>query len=119
MAVCKCSLMEFIFFPLHVIVMSSANSWVFIAGLRLVMSLIPIKNSVVLVTNPCGTPFLIITECDRDPFALTWIDLLDRKLIMKDSILPFTFNSMELIILDLEIGSKAFSISRHMAAILR
>ena len=71
MAVCKCSLMEFIFFP-HVIVMSSANSWVFIGGLRLVvMSLIPIKNGVVLITDPCGTPFLIITGCDRDPFALT------------------------------------------------
>ena len=60
--------------------------------------------------------FLIITGCDRDPFALTWIDLLDRKLVMKDSILPFTFNSMELIILVLEIVSKAFSISRHTAA---
>ena len=62
MAVCKCSLMELIFFPPHVIVMSSANSWVFIGGFRLmVMSLIPIKNSVVLITDPCETPFLIIT----------------------------------------------------------
>ena len=60
MVVCKCSLMEFIFFPLHVIVMSSANSWVFIGGLRLVvMSLISIKNSVLFITDPCGTPFLI------------------------------------------------------------
>ena len=82
------------------------------------MSLIPIKNSVVLITNPCGIiPFLIITGCDRDPFALTWIDLLDRKLVMKDSILPYTFRSMRtLIILVLEIVSKAFSISRNMAA---
>ena len=81
------------------------------------MLLIPIKNSVVLITDPCGTPFLIITGCDRDPFALTWIDLLDRKLVMKDSILPFTFNSIrELIIMVLEIVLKAFSISRHTAA---
>ena len=81
------------------------------------MSLIPIKNSVVLITDPCGTPFLIITGCDRHPFALTWIDLLDRKLVMKDSILPYTFSSMRaLIILVLEIVSKAFSISRHMTA---
>ena len=59
MAVCKCTIMELIFFPLPVI-MSSANSWVFIGGLRLmVMSLIPIKNSV-LITDPCGTPFLIM-----------------------------------------------------------
>ena len=116
MAVCKCSLMEFIFFPLHVIVMSFANSWVFIGGLRLVV--IPIKNSVVLITVPCGTPFLIITGWDRDPFALTWIDLLDRKLVMKDSILPFTFSSMRaLIILVLEIVSKAFSMSRHTATV--
>ena len=44
-------------FPLRVIVMSSANSWVFIGGLRLmVMSLIPIKNSVML-TDPSRTPF--------------------------------------------------------------
>ena len=36
---------------------------------------------------------------------------------MKDSILPFSFNSMRaLIILVLEIVSKAFSISRHTAA---
>ena len=34
---------------------------------------------------------------------------------MKDSILPFTFNSMELIILVLEIVSRAFSISSHAA----
>ena len=80
------------------------------------MSLIPIRNSVVLITDPCGTPFLIITGCDRDPFALTWIDLLDRKLVMKDSILPFTFSLMRaLIILVFEIVSKAFSISRHTA----
>ena len=117
MAICKCSLMGLIFFPLHAIVMSSANSWVFISGLRLmVMSLIPIKNNVGLITDPCGTPFSIITGCDRDPFALTWIDLSDRKLVMKDSILPFTFNSMrELIILILEIVSRTFSISRHTA----
>ena len=73
------------------------------------MSLIPIRYSVVLITDPCGTPFLIITGCDRDPFALTWIDLLDRKLVMKDSILPFTFSLMKaLIILVLEIVSEAF-----------
>ena len=36
---------------------------------------------------------------------------------MKDSILPFTFNSIrELIIMVLEIVLKAFSISRHTAA---
>ena len=36
---------------------------------------------------------------------------------MKDSILPFTFSSMRaLTILVLEIMSKAFSISRYMAA---
>ena len=47
--------------------------------------------------------------CDRDTFALIWIDLLDRKLVMKDGILPFAFKSMrELIILVLEIVSKAF-----------
>ena len=55
--------------------------------------------------------------CDRDTFALIWIDLLDRKLVMKDGILPFAFKSMrELIILVLEIVSKAFSISRHIPA---
>ena len=111
MAVSKCSLIELIFFPLHVTVKSSANSWAFIGGLWIVMSSMPIKNTVMLIIEPCGTPFLIITRCDREPFALTWIDLLDKKLIMKDSILPFTFNSMrELIILVLEIVSKAFSI---------
>ena len=37
---------------------------------------------------------------------------------MKDSILSFTFNSMrELIILVLEIVSKALSISRHTATV--
>ena len=81
------------------------------------MSLILIKNSVVLITDPCGTPFSIITGCDRDPFALTWIDLLGRKLVIKGSVLPFTFISKrELIILVLEIMSKAFSIWRHTAA---
>ena len=62
MVVCKCSLMELIFFPLHVIVMSSANSWVFIGDLRLMVTLlIPIKNSMVLITDPCETPFFIVT----------------------------------------------------------
>ena len=111
MVVCKCSLMELISFPLHVIVISSANSWVFIDGLRLMaMSLIPIKNSVVLIADPCGSSFLILTGCDRDPFTLTWIDLLalGRKLVIKGSILPLTFISKrELIILVLEIVSKA------------
>ena len=70
--------MELISYPLHVIVISSANSWVFIGGLKLMaMSLIPIKNSLVLIADPCGTLFLILTGCDRDPFALTWIDLLE------------------------------------------
>ena len=65
MAVYKCSFMECTLFPVHVIVMLSANNWVFIDGLKLrVMSLICIKNSVMLITDPCGTPFLIITGCD-------------------------------------------------------
>ena len=59
---------------------------------------------------------MIVTGCDRALFTLTWIDLFDRKLVMKDSILPFTFNSTrELAVLDLQIVSKAFSISRHTA----
>ena len=96
MAACKCSLMDRIFFPLHVIVKSSANSRAFICGLKLiVMSLIPIKNSVMLITEPCGTPFLIKTWCDSASFALIWNDLLDRKLVINNSILPFTFNSRE------------------------
>ena len=109
MVVCKCSLMELVSFPLLVIVISSVNSWVFIGGLRLMaMSLIPINNSVVLIADPCGTSFLILTGFDRDPFALTWIDLLGGKLVIKGSILPFTFISKrELIILVLEIVSKA------------
>ena len=40
------------------------------------MSLIPIKNSVVLITDSCGTPLLIITGYDRAPFTLT----LDRSI---------------------------------------
>ena len=114
MVVCKCWFMECTFFPLHVIVMSFANNWVFIGGLRLmVISLIPIKNRVVLITDPCRTPFLIITGCNKVPFTLTWMDLFDRKLVMKDNILSFTFNCMgEFAILDFQIMSKAFSISK-------
>ena len=45
------------------------------------------------------------------------MDLFDRKLVMKDSILPFTFNSMrEFAISNLQIMSKASSISRHTTA---
>ena len=62
--------MECKFFPLHLIVISSVNNWAFIGGL-MVMSLIPIKNSVVLITDRCVSPFLIITGCDRTPFTLT------------------------------------------------
>ena len=41
MAICKCSFMKCKFFPLHLIVISSANKWAFIGGL-MVMSLIPV-----------------------------------------------------------------------------
>ena len=45
------------------------------------------------------------------------MDLFDRKLVMKNSILPFTSYSMRVFaILHLQIVSKAFSIPEHTTA---
>ena len=61
--------------------------------------------------------FFIITGFYRVPFTLTWMDLFDRKLVMKNSILPFTSYSMRVFaILHLQIVSKAFSIPEHTTA---
>ena len=62
--------------------------------------------------------FFIITRFYRAPFTLTWMDLFDRKLVMKNIILPYTSYSMIVFaIMHLQIVSKAFSIPKHTTAI--
>ena len=61
--------------------------------------------------------FFIITGFYRAPFTLTWMDLFDRKLVMKNIILPFTSYSMSVFaIMHLQIVSKSFSIPKHTTA---
>ena len=61
--------------------------------------------------------FFIITGFYKVPFTLTWMDLFDRKLVMKNIILPFTSYSMSVFaIMHLQIVSKTFSIPKHTTA---
>ena len=53
----------------------------------------------------------------RAPITLTWMDLFDRKLVMKNIILPFTsYSTSVFAIMHLQIVSKTFSIPNHTTA---
>ena len=55
MHVCSSSIVVFIFFPLHVRGRSSANRFPWIGGfILLIASLMPIKNRMTLIADPCG-----------------------------------------------------------------
>ena len=64
---CYSSVVVFMFFPLHVRVRSSANKFPWTGGfMLLIMSLMPIKNRMTLIADPCGLYYGWIGEVSVD-----------------------------------------------------
>ena len=81
--VCSSLIVVFMFFPLHVRMRSSANRFPQTGGfILLIMSLMPIKNRVTLIADPCDTPFCIMVGLERCPLILTWMYLFFRKFFL-------------------------------------
>ncbi|KZC14198.1 hypothetical protein WN55_06629 [Dufourea novaeangliae] len=108
-----------IFFPLQRIVKSSAKRKALIGGIiNEITSLIAIKKSVTLSTDPCGAPFWILIACDRDLLVRTFICLVFRKFTTKDKIFPWKPRLLKIVTSRfLHIKSYAFSMSEAISTV--
>ena len=76
------------FFPLHVMVKSSAKRKVLTGDIIWVMALfVAIRNRVTFRTVSCGTPFCISTECELVLLVRTFMRRVLIKFSMNMSIL--------------------------------
>ena len=53
------------------------------------MSLITVTNNLTLIIEPYGTLLWIMAGLKRVPFVFTWMDLFERKFLIRGSVLPF------------------------------
>ena len=100
------------FFPLHIIVRSSTNKNLLTGLDGFVTSFMVMRNR--LRTDPCGTPFSIVLDEERQFAILTQMVFVWRKFLMKLKMLFPCFCRI-FKIRYLHTISYAFSMSRHTA----